>query len=540
VTPRRSRYEAYHDVVVEVSTGWRIETLVPGNRLFGSNGMAVAPDGRLWITELAGNQISRWDPGSDTMDLVQRMDGPIDSPDDIAFDRTGNAFVTTMHAGVVWKIPLRSEPYPLVANLPDNNGITVDRNERLFVDQMRDGAVLLEVDRIHPERMRTVATGLAYPNALAEGPDGRLYLQEMRTGRILAVDADDGRLEVVADGFEVPTSVRFDRGGRLVVTEAALGRVTALDLSTGRRTMIAHARRGLDNCCFDSAGNLYVSNFANCEVLRFAEGQPHDPYVIAPGGLVNPCGLALWGGDDGCVLVADDMGTVRADPRGTMEQATILQDHPVIPDHPADPPFNRYLVGVGSVATGRFIGVTASGGLYDMDLVGHRVSPLPYRPGGVTAVGNGVRGALIAPAKGGDLLELGPAGAVLGSHRRALTRVTALAGADDAVVACDANGGLVSLDRGGDVVTSTGFERPVAVAVRGDHAFVACEGGGRITRVALDGSRRDDIASGLPFGLPCPSPRSGTRHRPALLVEPDGRLLVSCDGDGSLRVLTGG
>ena len=73
-----------------VADGWRFERLTPPSRLFGANGLRTGPDGRVYIAQVTGSQISALDVGTGRVETVSAKGGDIIAPDDVAFDPDGN------------------------------------------------------------------------------------------------------------------------------------------------------------------------------------------------------------------------------------------------------------------------------------------------------------------------------------------------------------------------------------------------------------------------------------------------------------------
>jgi len=59
---RASRYSAARQP--SLAEGWSLERLTPPSRLFGANGLRTGPDGRVYIAQVTGSQISALDPAT--------------------------------------------------------------------------------------------------------------------------------------------------------------------------------------------------------------------------------------------------------------------------------------------------------------------------------------------------------------------------------------------------------------------------------------------------------------------------------------------
>src|SRR3984893_8176296 len=74
--------------------GWNVSRITAPSTLFGANGMRVGPDGRLYVAQAFGSQVSSIDITSGEVTTVSRIGGPIVGPDDLAFDSRGTLYLT--------------------------------------------------------------------------------------------------------------------------------------------------------------------------------------------------------------------------------------------------------------------------------------------------------------------------------------------------------------------------------------------------------------------------------------------------------------
>ncbi len=70
----------------QAAPGWHLQRWLPASGLFGANGIQFGPDGRLYVAQAFGNQITAIDPVTARLDLISPQGGPIIGPDDVAFD----------------------------------------------------------------------------------------------------------------------------------------------------------------------------------------------------------------------------------------------------------------------------------------------------------------------------------------------------------------------------------------------------------------------------------------------------------------------
>src|SRR5882724_5950999 len=77
-----------------LATGWTLQRLTPPSRLFGANGLRTGADGRIYVAQVAGSQVSAVDVNTGAIETISPMGGDIVGPDDLAFDDDGNLYVT--------------------------------------------------------------------------------------------------------------------------------------------------------------------------------------------------------------------------------------------------------------------------------------------------------------------------------------------------------------------------------------------------------------------------------------------------------------
>src|SRR6201991_2415420 len=94
----QARYPAGNPTTAD---GWRLERLTPPSRLFGANGLRTGPDGRLYVAQVTGSQISALDLATGQLDTVSPKGGDIRAPDDIGFDSSGILYATEVMDGRV-------------------------------------------------------------------------------------------------------------------------------------------------------------------------------------------------------------------------------------------------------------------------------------------------------------------------------------------------------------------------------------------------------------------------------------------------------
>jgi len=528
-----------------LAAGWSLKRLTGPSRLFGANGLRTGPDGRIYIAQVTGSQISALDVATGRLDTISAKGGEITAPDDVAFDPSGNLYATEVMDGRVSMRDAAGRSRVLRDDVPSANGITFHRG-RLFIGECREGGRLLELD-LNGGAPRVLLENAPSPNAMEVGPDGLLYFPLMGANEIWRIDPEGGTPERVAGDLGVPDAVKFDSSGCIVSTQVHSGQVLRIDPRTGERTVLANLNPGLDNLTFVGE-RLFVSNFTG-EIIEILSGGKSR--AVLPGGLNWPLDLAV--GADGNLYIAD--GTyfyvLPGDDRerggagrsgsspirpGTLRTAGML----------FSPGYPGFLRGIAATTTGEFVVTTSNGRL------------ARYRPDSneseVLAEGfDQLYGVAVASADTTVVAELG-AGRVL-SIRPGLVEVLASGLSDPVGVAIAPDGACLVAEAGaGRVVkldgTGTlldGLRRPEGIVVHDGQIYVVDAGAKELIAFDPDSGARCTIASDLPVGAPpgvIPKPLlglppfSGPQGPFAgIAAGPDGTLYVSADADGSVLAL---
>ncbi len=508
-----------------LAEGWRMERLTPPSRLFGANGLRTGPDGRIYIAQVTGSQISALDVGTGQLETISAKGGDIVAPDDVAFGPRGDLFATEVMDGRVSVRGTDGRTRVLRGDVPSANGITVHEG-RLFIGECREGGRLLELD-LDGGEPRVLLENVPSPNAMEVGPDGLLYFPVMGANEIWRISLDGGEPDIVATGLGVPDSVKFDSAGQIVSTQVHSGQVLRIDPRTGEQNVLANLSPGLDNCAF-VGDRLFVSNFTG-EITEVLDGTTN---AVLPGGLNWPLDLAI--GADGQLYIADGTYFYVLRPDHTLQTVGML----FTPGYPG------FLRGLAPAGPGEFI-VTTSGG---------QVSR--YRPasGESEVIADGfdqLYGVAIGPDGTIAAAELGTGRVITIRGGRVEMIASGLVDPIGVEVAPDGGwlvseagaGRVVHLSDSGVKTTAAEFDRPQGILVDGRRLYVVDAGAKALISVDEDGARHT-IASGLPLGaapgvVPKPlkgmPPFSGPQGPFAgITAGTDGIIYVSADADGSV------
>ena len=292
---------------IELASPIKVEIIATGAQIAGANGMALGPDGMLYVASVLGSNITVLDPDSGDVQRVYGASEGVIGPDDVAFSSDGAWYWTSIMTGEVAGFTVAGDKV-IAANLTAGvNPITFSDDDRLFVAQCFFGVNLYEVDPAGAKPARLISDTLGPDcglNGMDWGPDGRLYGPRWFQNEVVSFDVDAGSMRTEATGFNTPAAVKFDSEGRLHVLDTGTGELFRMQGEDA--VLVAQLSPGLDNFEIDQEGRFFVSSFVDGFVKRVnVDGTITE---LMPGGMAHAGGITFH---DGFMVVAD-LHSIRA------------------------------------------------------------------------------------------------------------------------------------------------------------------------------------------------------------------------------------
>ncbi len=511
-----------------LADGWTLSRLTPPSRLYGANGIRTGKDGRIYVAQVCGSQISAVDPDSGVIEVISPMGGGVTGPDDLAFDDEGNLYCTEITTNRLTVLHPDGTSRVLNGNVPIANPVTVHQN-RIIAGELRMDGQIREFDRNTGEA-RLILDNVPMPNAFEVGPDGKLYFPAQGANEIWRVSLDGGPHEVVAKDLGIPDSVKFDPQGFIVSTQVGSGQVLRIDPRTGEKTVLAVIAPGLDNCTF-VGDRLFVSHITGA--LFEVAGGKAKPLIEA--GFQWPMGVAV--DDAGTAFVADGMFAYRIPAAGGRQSAGTLFGGN----------FPGFLRGVAAAGGDAWV-VTTANGTVARWTPGEEPEFLGSGYDRLMGVAAGEGGAVAFADYDTGRVLLAQRGAVSELASGLDTPMGVAFGPGGSVYVAESGAGRVSKLSGGKVeLVLDGLGEPQGIAIRDGKLFVLDTGTKQVIESDLYGSGRRAIAGNLPVGSPpgiVPLPLGGVGDMcgpmtsfAGIAVGGDGTVIVSGDAEGSVLAL---
>ena len=515
-----------------LAEGWTLTRLTPPSRLFGANGIRTGKDGRIYVAQVCGSQVSAINPDTGDIETISPMGGGITGPDDLAFDDDGNLYCTEITSNRLSVLHPDGTTRVLNGDVPIANPVTVYQN-RVIAGELRMDGRIREFDRSTGEA-RLILADVPMPNAFEVGPDGKLYFPAQGANEIWRVSLDGGAPEVVARDLGIPDSVKFDAHGFIISTQVGSGQVLRIDPRNGSREVLADIGPGLDNCTF--VGDRLFASHITGGIFELLGGGKWKPLIDA--GLQWPMGIAVNPGGE--VYVADGMFAYTIAPgEGKKQIGNLFLGN-----------FPGFLRGLGASGSYGWVVTTANGTAArwtpgsEPELLAHgfaRLMGIAEGPGGEVAFADYETGRVMLAQKG-QVLELA------GGLDKPMGVAIA---ADGTVYVAESGAGRVSKLTGGKTeAVIDGLGEPQGIAIGGGKLFVLDVATKQVIESDLFGGRQRVIAGQLPVGSPpgvIAKPLGGVGDMcgpmtsfAGIAVGADGTLYVSADAEGSVLALRSG
>lgn len=195
--------------------------------------LTIGPDGRLYVADKLAGRVAILDP--DTLELVDEFGGgALAGVRDVSFMPDGMAAVAASGLGQVLVFDLSQSPPALIRALdaPGTEGVLAHSNGRIYAMAggicsilAYDGGTLIGGARLD-----------CGGHDLAEGPDGSIWVPDLRGGRVLRFSPELAFLGWVGGpeaGLVGPRYLTVDPAGRLAVVDQDGHRVVLIDPAIG-------------------------------------------------------------------------------------------------------------------------------------------------------------------------------------------------------------------------------------------------------------------------------------------------------------------
>ncbi len=262
-------------------------------RLISPEGIAVAPDGSLYVSDYVGNRVYRVQPdgslvvvaggGSQYDGLATRSN--LFGPAGLAFDRNGNLYIADNRGGVIRRVDRNGmltsfATMHVSSSLNNPLGLAFDSSGVLFV-----GAYNGDLVAVQPDGSTSTIDLSAVPGPVVAG-----YLAFDALGNLYVADRNPQSAGINGGGCRI-IRVKPDRSVSVIAGTGVCG------YSGDGGPAVAAQLADPNGIAFDSSGNLYFADSNNHRIRRI------DPQGIIT--TVAGTGIDGHAGDGGPALKAE-------------------------------------------------------------------------------------------------------------------------------------------------------------------------------------------------------------------------------------------
>jgi sugar lactone lactonase YvrE len=196
----------------------------------------------------------------ETDGFLTELRADILNPTGIAFDQTGNLFVTNRADGEVYRVERDDEVVPFASDLGIATGIAFDSDGVMHVGD-RSGTIY-RVESFGSAESFAVLEPSVSAFHIAFGPDGRLFVTAPKLSGFDAVYAidKDGYEQIFYRGFGRPQGMAFDREGNLYCAACFQGRHGIARVApNGESAEMFVAGMNVVGLCFTRKGEMIIA-----------------------------------------------------------------------------------------------------------------------------------------------------------------------------------------------------------------------------------------------------------------------------------------
>ena len=253
-------------------------------------GIAVAPDGRVFVTDTAARRVFAFDPELRKVAFIgEQGNGRLTKPIGVAVDEQGRVFVADATLGRVFAYSPDGSLALAIGHegeFKNPSGLAIDRlNKRLYVADASKHQIgcysTLDGTPVRTIGQRGTGPGqFNFPTNITRRADGRLYVTDTMNFRVQVFDPDGaflsqfGRLGDAAGDFDKPKGIAVDSAGHIYVVEGINDAVQVFDESG--RLLLAFGESGSGDGQFWLPSGIaivndivYVADSANRRVQVF-------------------------------------------------------------------------------------------------------------------------------------------------------------------------------------------------------------------------------------------------------------------------------
>jgi DNA-binding beta-propeller fold protein YncE len=244
--------------------------------LANPGGVAVGPDGYVFIADSGHNALVGWSPTNNTLSVL--LSSGLTNPAAVAVDGSGNVYIADADNNAVkmWSVADNVVTTLVSSGLARPAGVAVDDVGNVYIADTGNNAIKewLAASR----SVRTlVSSGLSAPSGVAVDRAGNLYIADTENDAIQKWTASGAMLApLVSTGLASPSGVAVDGSGAVYIADTGHNAIKKWAPATAAvTTLMASGLRAPKAVAVDTSGNVFIADSGNNNVDEL-------PYAFVP------------------------------------------------------------------------------------------------------------------------------------------------------------------------------------------------------------------------------------------------------------------
>jgi len=279
-------YNQHRFAKLDPKTAKVTEYSIPDIDQASNHSTVLAPDGSVWFTEQAENAIGKLDPA--TGKITKYHNNVKGNRHTMVITPNGMVYTT---GNPLARFDPKTETWHNYEEVPTAYGLTVDKDENVWFSEMRKdgkiGRIDTKTDKI--TKYAPPSGSDAYPRRMHMDPNGLIWVNEYRAGKIASFDpkTEQWKEYALPGASPTPYALNIDKHNHIWYSSMDMDIIGELDPATSRviEYPFVYAENGMRDFFPDPQGNMWWGSQPNNHVGYFFLAGP--PVAAEKGAMAN-------------------------------------------------------------------------------------------------------------------------------------------------------------------------------------------------------------------------------------------------------------
>jgi large repetitive protein len=230
-----------------------------GSHFVSPEAVAIDAAGNAYVGDIALQQVFKVTPGGEQTTIGSGLE----VPGGVAVDGAGNVYISDSQAAAVYKVTAGGVQTQIGTGFSFPSGVAIDGAGDVYVSDPFIPAVF----KITPAgKQTTVGSGYNTPAGVAVDAVGNVYVADTYNAAVFKI-TPAGKQTTIPANLNAPAAVAVDAAGTLYITDDGTDSLYELS-GDGTQTTVSGALNVPNGVALDGLGNLYVANSFGEQILK--------------------------------------------------------------------------------------------------------------------------------------------------------------------------------------------------------------------------------------------------------------------------------